>query len=80
MSYGLVDPYPPSPARVEACAGGAEAIAGAVSRARFVGTESAADEVVLFSIVALLSRLVLSPCGKLLGNAALCEILNSAFR
>ncbi|KAK3850300.1 hypothetical protein Pcinc_042986 [Petrolisthes cinctipes] len=57
-----------------------EAIAGAVTHARFVGTDQGADEVVLWEILTVLRTLMLGGAGRLLTNEAVCEILNSAFR
>ncbi|XP_045609638.1 Golgi-specific brefeldin A-resistance guanine nucleotide exchange factor 1 isoform X2 [Procambarus clarkii] len=57
-----------------------EAVAAAVTHARFVGTDQGADEVVLWEILTVLRTLMLGPVGHLLTNESVCEILNSSFR
>ncbi|KAK8372443.1 hypothetical protein O3P69_019818, partial [Scylla paramamosain] len=92
LGYGLLDPPPVAPLhhhhhhhqhhhqhRLASVSAAAEGISSAVTRARFIGTESAADEAVLFGILWVLRALVLSRAGVLLSNDSICEILNSAF-
>ncbi|KAG7153474.1 Golgi-specific brefeldin A-resistance guanine nucleotide exchange factor 1-like [Homarus americanus] len=74
LSYGLI---------TEECSSAAsavEAVAAAVTHARFVGTDQGADEVVLWEILTVLRTLMLGPAGHLLTNESVCEILNSSFR
>ncbi|GBN35557.1 Golgi-specific brefeldin A-resistance guanine nucleotide exchange factor 1, partial [Araneus ventricosus] len=58
----------------------AENIADAVTHARFMGTDSASDEVVLMKILHVLRLLLLTPLGVLLTNESVCEIMQSCFR
>ncbi|CAG0901854.1 unnamed protein product [Darwinula stevensoni] len=74
LSYGLIDEKSPTAAPA------VEAIADAVTHARFVGTDNASDEVVLMKILQVLRTLLLSPVGALLTNESVCEIMQSSFR
>ncbi|KAK8721863.1 hypothetical protein OTU49_012614 [Cherax quadricarinatus] len=74
LNYGLI---------TEECSSAVsavEAVAAAVTHARFVGTDQGADEVVLWEILTVLRTLMLGPVGHLLTNESVCEILNSSFR
>ncbi|KAG8181269.1 hypothetical protein JTE90_018788 [Oedothorax gibbosus] len=74
LSYGLIDAkHPTAPLA-------AENIADAVTHARFMGTDSASDEVVLMKILHVLRLLLLTPLGVLLTNESVCEIMQSCFR
>ncbi|XP_015907017.1 Golgi-specific brefeldin A-resistance guanine nucleotide exchange factor 1 isoform X3 [Parasteatoda tepidariorum] len=74
LSYGLIDAkHPAAPVA-------AENIADAVTHARFMGTDSASDEVVLMKILHVLRLLLLTPLGILLTNESVCEIMQSCFR
>ena len=57
-----------------------ESIADAVTHARFVGTETSSDEVVLVKILQVLRTLMMIPSGHLLSNESVCEIMQSCFR
>lgn len=57
-----------------------EAIADAVTHARFVGTDASGDGVVLMRILQVLRALMLSPAGDHLSNESICEIMLSCFR
>lgn len=57
-----------------------EAIADAVTHARFVGTDAAGDGVVLMRILQVLKALMLAPAGDHLSNESICEIMLSCFR
>ena len=57
-----------------------EAIADAVTHARFVGTDASGDGVVLMRILQVLRALMLSPAGDYLSNESICEIMLSCFR
>jgi golgi-specific brefeldin A-resistance guanine nucleotide exchange factor 1 len=57
-----------------------ETIANAVTHARFVGTDSSSDAIVLLKIVQVMRTLVLSPEGRYLTNENVCEIILSGFR
>ncbi|XP_058806216.1 Golgi-specific brefeldin A-resistance guanine nucleotide exchange factor 1-like [Phymastichus coffea] len=74
ISYGLIDPEHPA---IVPCV---EAIADAVTHARFVGTDASGDGVVLMRILHVLRALVLSPPGDNLSNESICEIMLSCFR
>uniref|UniRef100_A0AAY4ETH9 Golgi-specific brefeldin A-resistance guanine nucleotide exchange factor 1 n=1 Tax=Denticeps clupeoides TaxID=299321 RepID=A0AAY4ETH9_9TELE len=74
LSYGLID------ANHEGAAEGIENMADAVTHARFVGTDSASDEVVLMKILQVLRTLLLTPVGAHLTNESVCEIMQSCFR
>ena len=74
LNYGLITPENYNAANV------VEAVAAAVTHARFVGTDPGADEVVLWEILTVLRTLILGPVGHLLTNESVCEILNSSFR
>lgn len=74
LSYGLIDPTHESAAIV------VESLADAVTHARFVGTDSGSDEVVLMKILHVLRMLILHPAGILLSNESVCEIMQSCFR
>ncbi|XP_014204621.1 Golgi-specific brefeldin A-resistance guanine nucleotide exchange factor 1 isoform X2 [Copidosoma floridanum] len=74
ISYGLLDSEHPA---IAPCV---EAIADAVTRTRFVGTDSTADGVALMKILQVLRSLVLSPPGDNLSNESMCEVLLSCFR
>lgn len=74
LSYGLIDPTHPS------LAGTVEAIADAVTHARFVGTDQASDGVVLMKIVQVLRTLLLNPEGTVLTNESVCEVMLSCIR
>lgn len=52
-----------------------ETLADAVTRAKFVGTDLAGDEVVLMRILDVLRGLLLSPCGNLMSNESVCEVM-----
>lgn len=74
LSYRLIDPGGKSvPAAVEA-------IADAVTHARFVGTDQASDGIVLMKILQVLRMLMLSPEGAMLTNETVCEIMLSCLR
>ncbi|CAJ0572425.1 unnamed protein product, partial [Mesorhabditis spiculigera] len=71
----LCDPYIANAQR------SVEAIASAVTHARFTGGVSrSGDECVLFNILAALQELLTSSSGPLLSDAAICDILQSCFR
>ncbi|XP_032687446.1 Golgi-specific brefeldin A-resistance guanine nucleotide exchange factor 1 [Odontomachus brunneus] len=74
ISYGLVDSNHPS---IASCV---EAIADAVTHARFVGTDASGDGVALMRILQVLRALMLSPAGDHLSNESICEIMLSCFR
>ncbi|XP_031779125.1 Golgi-specific brefeldin A-resistance guanine nucleotide exchange factor 1 isoform X2 [Nasonia vitripennis] len=74
ISYGLIDAEHPA---IAPCV---EAIADAVTHARFVGTDASGDGVVLMRILQVLRALVLSPPGDNLSNESICEIMLSCFR
>lgn len=74
LSYGLIDPTHPSLAAT------VEAIADAVTHARFVGTDQASDGVVLMKIVQVLRTLLLNPEGTVLTNESVCEVMLSCIR
>ncbi|XP_012270062.1 Golgi-specific brefeldin A-resistance guanine nucleotide exchange factor 1 isoform X2 [Orussus abietinus] len=74
LSYGLVDPDHPA---IAPCV---EAIADAVTHARFVGTDASGDGVVLMRVLQVLRALMLSPAGDHLSNESICEIMLSCFR
>lgn len=74
LSYGLIDPTHPSLAST------VEAIADAVTHARFVGTDQASDGVVLMKIVQVLRTLLLNPEGTVLTNESVCEVMLSCIR
>ncbi|XP_012524648.1 Golgi-specific brefeldin A-resistance guanine nucleotide exchange factor 1 [Monomorium pharaonis] len=74
ISYGLVDPNHPA---IATCV---EAIADAVTRAKFVGTDATSDGVVLMRVLQVLRALMLSPAGDHLSNESVCEIMLSCFR
>ncbi|XP_043279451.1 Golgi-specific brefeldin A-resistance guanine nucleotide exchange factor 1 [Venturia canescens] len=74
ISYGLIDHEHPA---IGACV---EAIADAVTHARFVGTDASGDGVVLMRILQVLRALVLSPAGDHLSDESICEIMLSCFR
>lgn len=57
-----------------------EAIADAVTHARFVGTDASGDGVALMRILQVLRALMLSPAGDHLSNESICEIMLSCFR
>uniref|UniRef100_A0A914MK07 SEC7 domain-containing protein n=2 Tax=Meloidogyne incognita TaxID=6306 RepID=A0A914MK07_MELIC len=62
-------------------AGAVQSISDAVTKAKFIGTSKAGiDECVLFQILQTLRSLVLSPGGRHLSNATVCEILQCCFR
>nr|XP_033335671.1 Golgi-specific brefeldin A-resistance guanine nucleotide exchange factor 1 [Megalopta genalis] len=74
ISYGLIDPD------CTAVAHCVEAVADAVTHARFVGTDASGDGVVLMRILQVLRALTLSPAGDYLSNESICEIMLSCFR
>ncbi|GFS40758.1 golgi-specific brefeldin A-resistance guanine nucleotide exchange factor 1 [Nephila pilipes] len=74
LSYGLIDAKQPTAPLA------AENIADAVTHARFMGTDSSSDEVVLMKILHVLRLLLLTPLGVLLTNESVCEIMQSCFR
>ncbi|GIY37714.1 golgi-specific brefeldin A-resistance guanine nucleotide exchange factor 1 [Caerostris darwini] len=74
LSYGLIDAKQPTAPLA------AENIADAVTHARFMGTDSASDEVVLMKILHVLRLLLLTPLGVLLTNESVCETMQSCFR
>lgn len=74
LSYGLIDPTHSSLAVT------VEAIADAVTHARFVGTDQASDGVVLMKIVQVLRTLLLNPEGTVLTNESVCEVMLSCIR
>ncbi|XP_011301518.1 golgi-specific brefeldin A-resistance guanine nucleotide exchange factor 1 [Fopius arisanus] len=74
ISYGLIDHEHPA---IGPCV---EAIADAVTHARFVGTDASGDGVVLMRILQVLRTLVLSPAGDYLSDESICEIMLSCFR
>lgn len=74
ISYGLVDSNHPA---VATCV---EAVADAVTHARFVGADASGDGVVLMRVLQVLRALMLSPAGNYLSNESVCEIMLSCFR
>ncbi|KAF7390728.1 hypothetical protein HZH66_009208 [Vespula vulgaris] len=74
ISYGFVNP---DHSAIATCV---EAIADAVTHARFVGTDAAGDGVVLMRILQVLKALMLAPAGDHLSNESICEIMLSCFR
>ncbi|XP_054008393.1 Golgi-specific brefeldin A-resistance guanine nucleotide exchange factor 1 [Hylaeus anthracinus] len=74
ISYGLIDHDHPAIAQC------VEAVADAVTHARFVGTDASGDGVVLMRILQVLRALMLSPAGDYLSNESICEIMPSCFR
>ena len=54
-------------------------IAESVTKARFVGTDSSSDEVVLMRILSVLENLIVQPFYSLT-NGLVCEIMQSCFR
>lgn len=74
LSYGLIDPTHTTIANT------VENIAYAANHARFVGSDSASDAVVLMKIVQVLRTLMLSPEGSSLSNDMVCEVMLSCFK
>ncbi|XP_018046916.1 PREDICTED: Golgi-specific brefeldin A-resistance guanine nucleotide exchange factor 1 [Atta colombica] len=74
ISYGLIDPNHPA---IATCI---EAIADAVTHARFVGADASGDGVVLMRVLQVLKALMLSSAGDHLSNESVCEIMLSCFR
>ncbi|XP_076241109.1 sec7 domain-containing protein garz [Calliopsis andreniformis] len=74
ISYGFIDPDHPAIAQC------VEAVADAVTHARFVGTDASGDGVVLMRILQVLRALMLSSAGDYLSNESICEIMLSCFR
>ncbi|KAL6262377.1 hypothetical protein P5V15_007466 [Pogonomyrmex californicus] len=74
ISYGLVDPNHPA---IASCV---EAIADAVTHARFVGADASGGGVVLMRVLQVLRALMLSSAGDYLSNESVCEIMLSCFR
>lgn len=74
ISYSLIDSDHPAVAQC------VEAIADAVTHARFVGTDASGDGVVLMRILQVLRALMLAPAGDYLSNESICEIMLSCFR
>ncbi|GIY68324.1 golgi-specific brefeldin A-resistance guanine nucleotide exchange factor 1 [Caerostris extrusa] len=74
LSYGLIDAKQPTAPLA------AENIADAVTHARFMGTDSSSDEVVLMKILHVLRLLFINTLGVLLTNESVCEIMQSCFR
>ncbi|KAK0166292.1 hypothetical protein PV328_004726 [Microctonus aethiopoides] len=74
ISYGLIDHEHPA---IGSCV---EAVADAVTHARFVGTDASGDGVVLMRILQVLRALVLSSAGDHLSDESICEIMLSCFR
>ncbi|KZC11781.1 Golgi-specific brefeldin A-resistance guanine nucleotide exchange factor 1 [Dufourea novaeangliae] len=74
ISYGFIDADHPAIAQC------VEAVADAVTRARFVGTDAAGDGVVLMRILQVLRALMLSQAGDYLSNESICEIMINCFR
>ncbi|XP_065568186.1 Golgi-specific brefeldin A-resistance guanine nucleotide exchange factor 1-like [Artemia franciscana] len=70
----LIDPSRPK------CAEAVRSIAFSLSHAKFSGTDSSNDEVVLMKILEVLRDIFLSPCGILLSNDNICEIVQSCFK
>lgn len=57
-----------------------EAVADAVTHARFVGADASGDGVVLMRVLQVLRALMLSSAGDYLSNESVCEIMLSCFR
>ena len=57
----------------------ARLIGESVTKARFVGTDSSSDEVVLMRILSVLENLIVQPFYTL-SNSLVCEIMQSCFR
>ena len=74
LSYGLIDSEHKEAATI------VERLAQAVTHARFRGTNTANDEVVLMKIITVLRTLILTPIGCLLTNETVREIMISCFR
>ena len=74
ISYGLIG------INSETSSQCVQQIADSITHARFVGTDSASDEVVLMKILNVLRTLMLSPIGFYLTNSSVCEIMQSCFQ
>lgn len=74
ISYGLIG------INSETSSTCVQQIADSITHARFVGTDSAGDEVVLMKILHVLRTLMLSPIGFYLTNSSVCEIMQSCFQ
>jgi brefeldin A-resistance guanine nucleotide exchange factor 1 len=74
IAYGLVG------INSETSAHCVQQIADSITHARFVGTDSSSDEVVLMKILHVLRTLMLSPIGFYLTNSSVCEIMQSCFQ
>ena len=74
ISYGLIK------INCETSAACVQQIADSITHARFVGTNSSSDEVVLMKILHVLRTLMLSPIGYHLTNSSVCEIMQSCFQ
>ncbi|KAF7995834.1 hypothetical protein HCN44_006941 [Aphidius gifuensis] len=74
ICYGLIDHEHPT---IGSCV---EAVADAVTHARFVGTDTSSDGVVLMRVLQVLRALVLSQPGDNLSDESICEIMLSCFR
>ncbi|CAF0877301.1 unnamed protein product [Brachionus calyciflorus] len=74
ISYGLIG------INSETSSQCVQQIADSITHARFVGTDSSSDEVVLMKILNVLRTLMLSPIGFYLTNSSVCEIMQSCFQ
>ena len=74
ISYGLIG------TSADTTVNCVQQIADSITHARFVGTDSSSDEVVLMKILHVLRTLMLSNVGLYLTNSSVCEIMQSCFQ
>lgn len=74
ISYGLID------INSETISLNVQQISDAVTHARFVGSDTSNDEVVLMKILYVLRSLMLNSIGIYLTNSSICEIMQSCFQ
>ncbi|CAB0006397.1 unnamed protein product [Nesidiocoris tenuis] len=74
LTYNLIDP------NCKTISSTVQNISDAVTHAKFVGTDTTSDSLVLMKIIQVLRTLILSPVGAWLTDESVCEILFSCFK
>ncbi|TKA61964.1 hypothetical protein B0A49_11311, partial [Cryomyces minteri] len=71
LAYNIIGPHSPD------LSSGMQLLSSAITHCRFEASDTAQDEVVLLRILRLMEDIVVGPSGEILGDASVCELMET---
>ncbi|KAK5164735.1 hypothetical protein LTR04_001630, partial [Oleoguttula sp. CCFEE 6159] len=71
LAYNIIGPHSPN------LSSGMQLLSSAITHCRFEASDTAQDEVVLLRILRLMEDIVVGPSGEILGDASVCELMET---